>query len=212
MGDKRKEKLAKFHREMIMAAAKKLFEEKGIELTTVDEIAKEADYSKSTLYVYFKSKEEIKNHIIYEQMAVLKDILLTCIQREERIEECFYLICKELSAYQERHPLYYELMLHEIKFTQEDIDEKNILADVYRVGEENNDMIKSLLEKGIKSGYLKSDIQIFPTALYLWSGISETIRFANEKQEYLKFRMGMEKEEYMQYCFNLILKSIRRDG
>ena len=58
MGERRKQALEKFHRDSIMDAAGELFGKKGIDGTTMDDIAKLADYSKSTIYVYFKSKED----------------------------------------------------------------------------------------------------------------------------------------------------------
>lgn len=55
----KKQALTEFHRGSILAAAERLFAEKGTEKTTMDDIAREAEYSKATLYVYFQSKEEI---------------------------------------------------------------------------------------------------------------------------------------------------------
>ncbi|MCP4704612.1 MAG: TetR/AcrR family transcriptional regulator [candidate division Zixibacteria bacterium] len=45
--------------EDIIDTAEQLFFSKGYEHVTVDEIAKKAEFSKSTLYTYFESKEEI---------------------------------------------------------------------------------------------------------------------------------------------------------
>lgn len=47
---------ASVHRQRIGQAAGSLFEKKGIEIVSMDMIAKESGYSKATLYVYFKSK------------------------------------------------------------------------------------------------------------------------------------------------------------
>ena len=52
----KKQALTEFHRGSILAAAERLFAEKGTEKTTMDDIAREAEYSKATLYVYFQSK------------------------------------------------------------------------------------------------------------------------------------------------------------
>ncbi len=49
MGMRKKEALIQFNKEHILASAKKLFETQGITITTVDDIAREADCSKSTL-------------------------------------------------------------------------------------------------------------------------------------------------------------------
>ena len=75
MPGKKKESLTRFNRENIIQSARALFESRGIEKTTVDDIAKEADCSKSTLYVYFKSKEEILQTILLEQMEQLLSLL-----------------------------------------------------------------------------------------------------------------------------------------
>ena len=54
----KKQALTEFHRGSILAAAERLFAEKGTEKTTMDDIAREAEYSKATLYVYFQSRSE----------------------------------------------------------------------------------------------------------------------------------------------------------
>lgn len=208
MGNKKREALSQFNRSNILKAARVLFEEKGIEATTVDHIANEADYSKSTLYVYFKSKDEILNTIIYEQMNLLKELLTKCINDYKDFESCYFAICNELVKFQEMYPVYYEKMLGEIKIIPKDIEEKSVLYDIYIIGEEINEIVEVLLQKGIDSSFIRNDIEVLPTVFYLWSGISEIINFANRKQEYLKMRLNMEKSDYTEYGFKLLLKSI----
>ena len=48
----------------IVEAAEKVFAQKGFSLATVDDIAEEAQFSKATLYRYFKSKSEIFFEVI----------------------------------------------------------------------------------------------------------------------------------------------------
>ncbi len=210
MGTKKREGLTQFHRDNMIMAARRLFEEKGITATTVDDIAKEADYSKSTLYVYFKNKDEILNTILYEQMNLLKEILEEGIKDFKDFKSCYLSICRKLVRYQEQYPVYYEEMLNEIKITSKDIEERNILYKIYESGEEINDLVKMLLQKGIEGGFIRDDIDLLPTVLYLWSGISETIRFANKKRGYLEMILNMKAMEYMEYGFMMLLKSITR--
>ena len=56
MGARKKLALEQFNRDNILTAARELFETKGVQDTTMDDIALQADYSKSTIYVYFRSK------------------------------------------------------------------------------------------------------------------------------------------------------------
>jgi AcrR family transcriptional regulator len=56
---KRKELEKESRREFILEAARKIFAEKGIENTTMEDIAVKAEYTRRTLYSYFKSFDEI---------------------------------------------------------------------------------------------------------------------------------------------------------
>jgi AcrR family transcriptional regulator len=51
-------------KQAILKAARKLFFEKGFKAVTVDHIAQKAELSKGSVYLYFKSKEEIYTHIL----------------------------------------------------------------------------------------------------------------------------------------------------
>ena len=46
-------------KEQILKGALLVFKQKGIEKSTMDEIAKQSDFGKASLYYYFSSKEEI---------------------------------------------------------------------------------------------------------------------------------------------------------
>ena len=55
----RQAKERELRKEQILSSALSVFKKNGIEKATMDEIAKEADFGKATLYYYFSSKEEI---------------------------------------------------------------------------------------------------------------------------------------------------------
>lgn len=56
---------------LILNSALKVFKTKGLEHSTMDEIALEADFGKATLYYYFKSKEDIFNSILIKGWITL---------------------------------------------------------------------------------------------------------------------------------------------
>ena len=55
----RKEREKERRRQQIIVAAKRVFSQKGLSGTTMEEIAKESELSPGTLYLYFKNKEEL---------------------------------------------------------------------------------------------------------------------------------------------------------
>ena len=55
----RKEREKERRRQQIIVAAKRVFSQKGLSGTTMEDIAKESELSPGTLYLYFKNKEEL---------------------------------------------------------------------------------------------------------------------------------------------------------
>ncbi|MDD2605018.1 MAG: TetR/AcrR family transcriptional regulator [Desulfobacteraceae bacterium] len=55
----RKEREKERRRQQIIVAAKRVFSERGFNRATMEDIAKEAELSPGTLYLYFKNKEEL---------------------------------------------------------------------------------------------------------------------------------------------------------
>ncbi len=79
------------NRHFILQAAEKVFVKKGYRLATVDDIADEAQFSKATLYRYFKSKSDIFFEIIYnsfnESYNEIKKIQTKKLSAERKMKE-----------------------------------------------------------------------------------------------------------------------------
>lgn len=208
MGEKRQQDRIRYNKTNIIETAKQLFTEKGIEETTMADIAKIADYSKSTIYVYFKSKDEIYHHILLEYMSKLRDGVKKCIEKHTGAIERYYGICGTLIELYDSNPLFFEGLLAKIEVNEEAIADEPVLGEIYAVGEEINEIIGSFLQDGIKEKVVRADIKIIPTVLMMWASLCENIIMADKKKEYIALRMQMSKEEYLQYTFDILLKSI----
>ena len=62
-------------RELLLDAARQVFARKGIERTTMNDIATASRKGRRTLYMYFKSKEEISSLVIQNEMERLSQML-----------------------------------------------------------------------------------------------------------------------------------------
>lgn len=210
MSKKMKEKLVEFNRNNILEAAERLFSEKGVKETTMDDISKAADYSKSTIYVYFKSKEEIYNHIIFSHMCHLRETIDSCVNVPESFEKCYFQICHAFTETYEQYPFYFESIMGDISVDETELSECGILRQIYDEGERINDGMLKLFEKGVREKYLREDIQILPAVFMLWASLVNTIKLANQKEKYIVKRMGMSKPEFLEYSFGLLIWSIKR--
>jgi AcrR family transcriptional regulator len=58
-------------RELLLGVAKKIFAERGFQSTTMDDIAKEAGFTKPILYQYFESKIDLYHEIVTQTAQML---------------------------------------------------------------------------------------------------------------------------------------------
>ena len=203
MGRRKKEPRS-VHRENISSAAATLFMEKGISQTSMDDIAKAAGYSKATLYVYFESKEEIVSVLVLDSMKGLCAYLSSDIQRQESTREEYNLICQELVRYQEEYPFYFKMTLKKINIQLEDQNTYPKEKETFQVGEEINEMIKSVLLSGMERGDLRADLEVAPTSFACWGMLKGLIQLAASKEEYINQSMGLSKEQFLQYGFDML--------
>lgn len=67
-------------RKKVIIAAGQIFSRYGFRKTTMDEIARELKMGKSSIYYYFKSKEEIFEAVVLYEANVLRNELTTAIK------------------------------------------------------------------------------------------------------------------------------------
>lgn len=196
--------IAQFHKERIVEAAEALFLKNGVEATTMDMIAKEANYSKTTVYKYFESKQEIYYTVTYQSFVMQKKLLEEVIQQEQNFFDQYFSLCQEMVFFQKKHPLYFDTLLETIDINSE----IPILNDIYDIGEEINDILRQLLEKGVEDGMISSEIK-FPEVIYiLWSSIAGIITMANKKERYFTQTSDMSMTAFRNYGFKIILQGL----
>lgn len=198
MGRRIKEE-PRIHRERIAEAAEKLFLVKGIGNTTVTEIAEKAGYSKATLYVYFKNKEEMVSFLIQKSMTVLYRIITENTSIEKGRKENFMGVCNSLVKYRKKFPMYFELLQSDINVN---FDHEYFESDLktYSIGEEINEYIIRLLD-------LKEDG--FDTVFLMWGALCGVISMAETKKEYLSQKTGKSTVQYLEEAFEKLFLIIR---
>lgn len=80
----RREREKQERREAILAAASNVFLERGVSGATMEDIAREAELSKGTLYLYFASKDEL---FLAIALCALGELAERLAQVERRVQE-----------------------------------------------------------------------------------------------------------------------------
>lgn len=210
MGTK-KEKLTAFHRSAIAQAAEKLFTLHGVEHTTMDDIAREAQYSKATLYVYFQNKQELVDTLALASMRLLLDRMQRAAASATQFRPRYYAICQAVADYQRERPFYYDMLLGTLESDVERPGVPQVQKELYQVGEQINAAVEAVLRDGVEEGSLDTGLPALPTVFVLWSSLSGLILMAGQKEEYLKKAAGLSREQFLQYGFDTLLRALMKE-
>ena len=204
----RKEAVAALHRAQIMTAAEKLFSEKGYEQTTIEDISKEAEYSRRTIYTYYESKEDILHRIIEKGLQALKTDIENAVKDNAEFVEAYRAVCGAMRRYMREYPHSLERLNRsgdeEIGQAVKSAAVKNIL----RLGTEINETLEALIIRGQESGKVRKDIVPTLTVYVLWSSIDSLLALAGTKGKFICAQNGMTEEKFLDYGFRQIVNSI----
>jgi AcrR family transcriptional regulator len=154
------EKRREQKKEGILAAARKLFFEKGFKETSVEKIAKLAQVSPVSVYNFYNTKKNLYVRTIeaafYESMDVYDEILNS---EKSFYEKLFEFILYKISSREKIHPDYFkpeDLIDPEICAVIADVKEKRILP-----------FFEKLIEQGKKEGTINGSIDTESVMLYI---------------------------------------------
>lgn len=209
----RKEKEKEIRRNDIIEAAERIFFTKGYDIATMDDVAKEAEFSKRTVYVYFNSKEQIYFEIMTRGYKLLIGMMKEDSQKEKAcnaIEEIRQ-IALTLYCFSKDYPEYFKAIMEyengKLDF-QKGIPDRS-REECYALGEEILGHLTRALKKGIEEDSIRGDMDVAKTALVLWACMIGVFNTAKKKENYIKNYHGVTPEELVSSAFQLIIRSIQ---
>lgn len=205
----KKQALTEFHRGSILAAAERLFAEKGIAGTTMDDIAREAEYSKATLYVYFQSKEEIVNAILLSGMVLLQKKVREAIEGNEGWLEGYHAVCAAIIRFYGDNPTAYDAASSDLETDPDRAEDKGV-RDITRVWDETNAILARFLERGVSEGLVRSELPVAEVVQLFWAALSGMVRMAERKIGYISRTLELDRESFLHHGAQLLLDAITR--
>jgi len=106
----RREKEREQRRSAIIDAAKRVFLEVGLEQASMDRIATESELAKGTLYLYFKSKNELIMAIMTEHLEQLNGKLREISRSRLSPQNKVLRSVDVFFAYSSEHQIFYRIM------------------------------------------------------------------------------------------------------
>jgi AcrR family transcriptional regulator len=207
----RKSRERERRRQQIMVAARRVFSEKGFSKATMEDIAREAELSAGTLYLYFKSKDELFSSLSIRILQFLNLRLEHSLNHPETMssEQKICALKKVLYDVFEFDPMFLINMFHlQSSDTLKNLS-PDLLSEIRELSRKSIRMMSGYFEDGILDGdYVENKPVIFAHLVWaLFSGIvlwEESKRMIDSDKQYLK--------ETLDSAFDIFLRGIKKNA
>jgi len=194
-----RERLA--HEEAIVAAAEKAFIRKGFEAASMDEIAKEAEFTKRTLYQYFPSKEDLFFAVVLKGFRTMNTYLSNANEPAsngfQRIRQSF----RAYYAFYRKHPDTFKLISRWGYMKNQSLETNPSQGNLQEFNHQMFGGIADTLRKGIADGSIRHDLPVEGTVyslVFLITGFLAQLSITGESFT-RQFNLDLEK-----FCFSTI--------
>lgn len=157
-------------RDEIIRAAAHVFRDRGVEATTLRDIAEATNTDRASLYYYVSSKEEVLREIV--RQALGRDIAAAEKVRRSRAatpDKIRALIEAMVSSYAENYP-HMNVYIEDLRRIARQGDEWS--ADIMARTRRYESVVHSILEKGRADGSLRTDVDVEIAALALFGMVN----------------------------------------
>jgi AcrR family transcriptional regulator len=207
----RKEREKEARKEEILEAAERIFFEKGLNLATMDEIASLAELGKSTLYLYYKSKEDLYLAVMIRGREILHRLFLDAVSTGEptlklirNLGDAYYDFFKRYRNYFRMSYFFENQELHtqvseEMRGKCFDDDQK-LWA-----------LVTGLIRRAVDEGVFREDVDPAQAAVILWSNANGLMRQMDRLHGYWKESMHIDLDAALRKANSYIVQGMLTD-
>jgi TetR/AcrR family transcriptional regulator len=180
----------------------------------MEDIARNAELSKGTLYTYFSNKPSLFYAVVIKGMKLLRDCFNSAVEKEStglgklkaiiqayfdyiRVNADYYRL--NVSARSNRFTRMLENRVENLK-----IDDAEIYIKLTR------ELLEIMIEAvtlGIKDGTLRKELDTIQTVMFLGSAIENSVQISSVNRLLMKM-YGITEEQYLHHSIDIILKGI----
>ncbi len=176
----RKEREKEERRTEIINAAEKLFFEKGLALATMDEIAERAELSKGTLYLYYKSKEDLYMAVICKGHQILYKMFEEAASTGEATVRLFQNIGDAYFAFYKRHHNYFRMFAFADNSQLHSQVSEEMKATCSESGQNICRLVTDVIQKGKEDGTFQPEIDPLEMSVILWASARGTLTLVDQ--------------------------------
>jgi len=211
----RKEREREERRMQIISAAEHLFFENGYDQVSMEQIAREAELSKGTIFFYFKNKEALYFTIVLQGIRLLHQMVFNVVNENDGLA-----ITKLGSLgsagirFAREYPGYRSMirLFKSGRFSLEYNDvSNNEVAEITSYSDAMINLTEEIVKSGVKDGSIRSDIDPVELAIFIRMMISSVMDKSPELVWSLK-RRTIDEDLLISHYLDLVESVIRGPG
>lgn len=206
---RRKEREKEQRRKEIIEAAEKLFFEKGFEGVSMDDVAREAELAKGTLYLYFKNKDALFFAVVARGISIMNTMMKEGIRKGKNGAEKLYSTGESYYGFYKQYPEYFELLSYSQSpcFTGKGEGAR----EAAMLGQEIITMMHECIVLGQADGSIRKDMDPVKTTLYLVLASEGIINRSAQLKETIG-SLGISQDEFVAYALEIMGSGVTNEG
>ena len=189
----------------IIEAAEKLFFSRRYEEVSMDDIAREVELNKATLYLYFKNKEALFATIVLRGVEILKEKYVGCMEKQAPGIVKVALMGQAYYQFSQEYPDYLRLIHF---YGSERFSKENpYTADIGKGYGTCRLILCDAIQEGINDGTIRADLDPFLTSMFLMISFMGILSLEDKWKRVIEAE-GFSNEQFSSEFFRFIIPSI----
>ena len=193
--------------EKIIIAAEKVFFSKGLESSSMDEVARTAQVSKGSLYLYFKNKNALYRAILRRAFEKLETQLNNATLQASGLENVLA-ISKAYIGFARKHIGYFHAILH---YENDVMDLEQKERESVRsmiAGHQVLQILTDSIRIGVDDGSISKHIDVEKTAFVLWGQLTGVLQMLHSKGELIHHFFDISRDQLLKTYYQILLASL----
>lgn len=207
----RREREKDERREEIIEAAGGVFFKKGLADATMDEIALAAELSKGTLYLYYKSKEDLYLAVMLKGMEIMSDLFKSAVSTDEPSLKQIANLGEAYYQFFEKHREYFRMF----SFYESPLFHTQVSPDMLELCSAHDrevwELVMAPIKRGLEEGMLHKGLVPMEVAVMLWSNSNGLMRLIDRQGEYWKESFGVDVSVLLRKSNAFLMEAMMTD-
>jgi len=207
----RKEREKNLRREMILKSAKKIIATSGVEEMSMNQLAEATELNKATLYLYFASKDDLIDAIVYEGLKILEKNFQESDMRSKTGLEKVLNHINAIFAFYRENPVYFYTFNHQERRKASLRMETPFAKEGNKIAARIFEKTAAALRSGIKQGSIRKDVDINAFLILMYAQIYGVMHTIYTKEDVYRDVLSLESAtierstiEFLQYYLEVI--------